>query len=103
MLLIEEHKTRQEVQQLLDAELASFTKGGVSAVMRRSQMTRIKTENEINELQAQIESRANKRDIILAQSGHLPKKKFSEHKNPSKLGPSTIRTLIRAADSRAEL
>lgn len=45
--------------------------------------------------------KAKKKDIVLMQRGMVPKK-TEEKKKPGKLGPSTIRTLIRAADSRMD-
>ena len=61
-------------------------------------------------MQVTAETRANEKDIVLMQKGMLPTtKKQSSHldseqksKKPTKLGPSTIRTLIRAAESRKD-
>jgi len=51
-------------------------------------------------MQIEAEEKALQKDIILAQSGMMPQKRKEESKKPAKLGPSSIRTLIRAADSR---
>ena len=47
-------------------------------------------------------TRAQEKDIVLMQKGMLAKKQEELKKKPAKLGPSTIRTLIRAADSRKD-
>ena len=48
------------------------------------------------------ETRAHDKDVVLMQRGMLPKKPEEVKKKPAKLGPSTIRTLIRAAESRKD-
>ena len=66
-------------------------------------MARIEMENQLTERQAENEIRARRRDTILKQTGMMPKQRDSEEKKAQdKLGPSSIRTLIRAADSRAK-
>ena len=62
-------------------------------------MARTQAEFDNANRQNEHEDRARKRDIILAQTGMLQKRE-EEKKQPPKLGPSSIRTLIRAADSR---
>lgn len=97
--MLEESKAQRETQGVLDAELSDLTKGGVNAVARQSQIARVQMEQELTERQAENEERARKRDIILKQTGMLSKRD-EEKKKPGRLGPSSIRTLIRAADSR---
>ena len=59
----------------------------------------------MHEQQVNAEARAQEKDMVLAQRGMLAQQKSQEDKKKksnSKLGPSTIRTLIRAADSRRQ-
>ena len=86
---------------MLDSELADLTKGGVNAVSRQTNQMRQEAEHEVNLRAAQNERRARKKDIILAQNGMMNQRE-EEKKSPAKLGPSTIRTLIRAAESRPQ-
>ena len=55
-------------------------------------------------MQAEIEARAAARDDILNLRGMVPNRKPEERKKkkPGKLGPSTIRTLIKAVESRRD-
>ena len=78
-----------------------MTKGGVNAVARQSNQLRQEAEHEVNQRAAQNERKAKKKDIILNQNGMLTKRE-EEKKPPKNLGPSTIRTLIRAAESRPQ-
>ena len=66
-------------------------------------------QNEIHERQVDNEKRARKRDMILAQNGMLPARHENDDGSPHRdnspprmLGPSTIRTIIRSAESRPE-
>ena len=57
----------------------------------------------MHEIQASAETRARQKDIVLMQRDMVPPRKPEEQKKkPAKLGPSTIRTLIRAAESRKD-
>ena len=56
----------------------------------------------MHEKQQDAVTRANDKDIVLMRKGMLPKKSEEQKKKPAKLGPSSIRTLIRAADSRKD-
>ena len=51
-----------------------------------------------------MQTRAHEKDVILKQTGMLTTKKPEESKKKKEkpLGPSTIRTLIRAAESRKD-
>ena len=54
-------------------------------------------------MQAEIEARAAERDNILNMRGMVPNRKPAEQKKKQgKLGPSTIRTLIKAVESRRD-
>ena len=55
-------------------------------------------------MQAELSARAAERDNILNLRGMVPNRKPEEQKKkkPGKLGPSTIRTLIKAVESRRE-
>ena len=55
-------------------------------------------------MQAEIEARAAERDNILNMRGMVPQRKPEEQKKKKqgKLGPSTIRTLIKAVESRRD-
>ena len=60
----------------------------------------------MHEIQASAETRAKQKDIVLNQRGEavagVSKRPEEQRKKPAKLGPSTIRTLIRAAESRKD-
>ena len=107
--LLEESKLQKEQADAFDREVAKMNIGGVSAVARQTQLARAQIQNEMHERQVDHEKRARKRDMILAQNGMLPTRHDSdegspqrENSPPRKLGPSTIRTIIRAAESRPE-
>ena len=101
-ILLEESKMERETQNVLEQELQMQTKGGVNAVGRQQELMIRKRDSELYQLQAQNVERARKRDNILAHNDMLPARE-EEKKNQKKLGPSTIRTLIRAAESRTQL
>ena len=85
---------RRQAGGVLDPELSQLTKGGVAAVNRQMIQARSEIETNMHDLQADAESRALRKDQVLAQKTKKAK--------PAKLGPSTIRTLIRAAESRKD-
>ena len=94
----DEEESKEDIVELAEndrLELERLTQGGVAAVNKQVQQFRARAERDQMQIAHANSARAREKDEALKQSGQLKKSQ-----NKKNLGPSSIKTIIRAANSR---